>query len=379
MPQQWKRRLPAIIGLMLFAFALYRFDMMMGIIGAFIAILSPFIIGTFMALLINLPMRFFDRVLVFGKGRPAMARAKRAFTLTLSLLIVLTVITLLLVVIIPDIAAALDQLIRFIPDLIRNLGTWLSERNENIRSALGIVQTNENEVRDLFQRAYSFLIGGLSASSGFVFSAAQRLFSLVISLVFAIYLLFNKERIRSQFSRLMHAVLPEKTDAFVQRLVRLLLTAYSNFLAGQCLQAFLSSALTVLVLLLLGVPYAVLIGLITFVTAFIPVLGPYISGLLGVLLILAADPSKALLFLLVYFIVQQISGSVIYPRIMSGAIDIPSIWVLVAVALGGGIMGIAGMILFIPLVSVAYRLIAEHVINREKQSAGSKEKPLDPL
>ncbi len=324
-------------------------------------------------------MRFFDRILVIGRGRPALARAKRAFTLTLSLLIVLTVITLLLVVIIPDIAAALDQLIRVIPDLIRNLGTWLSERNENIRSALGIVQTNEDEVRDLFQRAYSFLIGGLSASSGFVFSAAQRLFSLVISLVFAIYLLFNKERIRSQFSRLMHAMLPEKTDAFVQRVIQLLLTAYSNFLAGQCLQAFLSSALTVLVLLLLGVPYAVIIGLITFVTAFIPVLGPYISGLLGVLLIMAADPSKALLFLLVYFIVQQISGSVIYPRIMSGAIDIPSIWVLVAVALGGGIMGIAGMILFIPLVSVAYRLIAEHVRNREQQSAASKERSLDTL
>lgn len=379
MPQQWKRRLPVIIGLMLFAFALYRFDMMMGIVGAFIAILSPFIIGTFMALLVNLPMRFFDRVLVFGKGSPALRRVKRAFTLTMSLFIVLAIITLLLVVIIPDIAAAVEQLIRVIPDLIKNLGTWLSERNENIRSALGIVQTNEDEVRDLFQRAYGFLIGGLSASSGIVFSAAQRILNLVISLVFAVYLLSGKERIMSQFSRLLHAALPEKTDAFVQRVVRLLLTAYSNFLAGQCLQAFISSALTVLVLLVLGVPYAVLIGLITFVTAFIPVLGPYISGLLGVLLILAADPAKALLFLLVFFIIQQIAGSVIYPRIMSGAIDIPSIWVLVAVALGGGIMGIAGMILFIPLVSVAYRLIGEYVRNREKQTETDKERSVDPL
>ncbi len=379
MPQQMKRRLPVIIGLMLFAFALYRFDKILELAKAFLAILSPFIIGTFMALLINLPMRFFDRVLVFKNRSPALLRVKRAFTLTLSLIIVLAIITLLMVVIIPDIAAAVERLIQVIPDLVKNAGTWLSERNENIRSALGLVQTNEDDVRDLFQRAYGFLIGGLSASSGIVYSAAQALLSLVVSLVFAIYLLSSKERIKGQLSRLLHAVLPKKTDAFVQRVIQLLLTAYSNFLAGQCLQAFISSVLTVLVLLIIGVPYAVLIGLITFVAAFIPVFGPYISGLLGMLLILTADPGQTLIFLLVFFIVQQLAGSVIYPRIMSGAIDIPSIWVLVAVALGGGVMGIAGMILFIPLVSVAYRLTAEHVRSREKQTAPDEEKPLDPL
>ena len=379
MPQQMKRRLPVIIGLMLFAFALYRFDKILELTKAFLAILSPFIIGTFMALLINLPMRFFDRVLVFKNRSPGLLRVKRAFTLTLSLIIVLAIITLLMVVIIPDIAAAVERLIQVIPDLVKNAGTWLSERNENIRSALGLVQTNEDDVRDLFQRAYGFLIGGLSASSGIVYSAAQALLSLVVSLVFAIYLLSSKERIKDQLSRLLHAVLPKKTDAFVQRVIQLLLTAYSNFLAGQCLQAFISSVLTVLVLLIIGVPFAVLIGLITFVAAFIPVFGPYISGLLGMLLILTADPGQTLIFLLVFFIVQQLAGSVIYPRIMSGAIDIPSIWVLVAVALGGGVMGIAGMILFIPLVSVAYRLTAEHVRNREKQTAPDEERPLDPL
>src|SRR5690606_18059332 len=134
----------------------------------------------------------------------------------------------------------------------------------------------------------------------------------------------------------------------------------SNFLSGQLLQAFISSLMTVAVLMIFGFPYAVLIGLITFVAAFIPVFGPFISGLLGMLLILTVDPGRTLWFLLAFFTVQQVAGSVIYPRIMSNAIDMPSIWVLVAVTLGGGIMGIPGMLLFIPLTAVTYHLIAEY-------------------
>ncbi|HPY95502.1 MAG TPA: AI-2E family transporter, partial [Clostridia bacterium] len=125
-------------------------------------------------------------------------------------------------------------------------------------------------------------------------------------------------------------------------------------------------------LMVFGFPYAVLIGLITFVAAFVPVFGPFISGLLGVLLVLTVAPGQAMWFLLAFFVVQQLAGSVIYPRIMSSAIDIPSIWVLVAVTLGGGIMGIPGMLLFIPLMAVLYRLTAEFVQRRERQRANEE-------
>ena len=130
--------------------------------------------------------------------------------------------------------------------------------------------------------------------------------------------------------------------------------------------------------MIIGFPYAILIGLITFVASFIPVFGPYLSGLLGVLLVFTADPGQVGWFLLAYFIVQQLVGSVIYPRIMSGAIAIPSIWVLVAVTLGGGMFGIAGMLLFIPLVAVIYRLTAEHVHEREEKRA-REESGIDPV
>ncbi len=373
-----RKNLGLIIGLMLFAFVLYRFDSVIRLLQTLLTIISPFIIGAVLALLINLPMGLIERNMTVLDRKPLLRRVKRGISLTLSLLLVLTVVALLLVFIIPEVMVAVEKLIRAVPVILKELQDWLSSSNMQIRSSLGLVEADESGVRDLFQRAYQFLIGGLSSTSGMVISAAQFVLNLAIGLVFAIYLLFSKERIKSQLSRLLTASLPARADAFVQRVLQMLVEAYSNFIAGQLLLSLLSSAFTIGVLLLLGIPYAVLIGLITFVASFIPVFGPYISGLLGVLLIFTSDPKQVGWFLLAFFLVQQLVGSVIYPRIMAGAIAIPSIWVLVAVTLGGGMFGIAGMLLFIPLVAVVYRLLVEFVKGRE-QKRSEEEQAIDTL
>lgn len=362
-----KRWLPFVIGLMLFAFALYRFDAIIALVRTFLAIVSPFIIGTFLALLINLPMRQIDRLLLLINSKPVFKPVRRAISLTLSLVIVVVVITLLLVVIIPEIVTAVERLISVIPQLLKDFEAWLNERNTNLRAAFGLVETNEGEVRDLFQQIYQFFIGGLSYSSGMVLSAAQYLINLIVGLVFAIYLLFSKERIKDHTARFLHAVMPGRAGHTSTKILGMLTQSYTNFIAGQLLQALISSVLTALVLLIFGFPYPVLIGLITFVAAFIPVFGPFISGLLGMLLVLTVDPAQTPWFLLAFFIVQQVAGSVIYPRIMSDAIHIPSIWVLVAVTVGGGIMGIPGMLLFIPLTAVVYRLLADYILQKESK------------
>ncbi|HPA61345.1 MAG TPA: AI-2E family transporter [Clostridia bacterium] len=371
--QDRKRWLPLAIGLMLLAFALYRFDAIITLFKTLLSILTPFIMGLFMALLINLPLRLLERVIILPVTRPALQKMRRAITLSLSVLIVGVVIALLLIVIIPEVSGAVERLIRVIPGLLKDLELWLTERNANVRQTLGLAETNEGEVRDIFQRAYQFLVGGLSYSSGVVISAAGFLVNLVVGLVFAIYLLFSKEVIQNQFSRLLRSLLPPRVSRRALEISRMLIRAYTNFLGGQLLQAFISSVLTTLVLIIFGFPYAVLIGLITFVSALIPVFGPFISGVLGMLLVLTVSPSQTLWFLLAFFIVQQLSGSVIYPRIMSNAIDIPSIWVLVAVTLGGGIMGIPGMLLFIPLTAVAFHLVSEYVSKKEQAARGTEQ------
>jgi|LSQX01.1.fsa_nt_gb predicted PurR-regulated permease PerM len=378
MLREKKRWLPLVIGLMLFAFALYRFDAIIALVRTFLAIVSPFIIGTFLALLINLPMRQIDRLLLLINSKPVFKPVRRAISLTLSLVIVVVVITLLLVVIIPEIVTAVERLISVIPQLLKDFEAWLNERNTNLRAAFGLVETNEGEVRDLFQQIYQFFIGGLSYSSGMVLSAAQYLINLIVGLVFAIYLLFSKERIKDHTARFLHAVMPGKAGHTSTKILGMLTQSYTNFIAGQLLQALISSVLTALVLLIFGFPYPVLIGLITFVAAFIPVFGPFISGLLGMLLVLTVDPAQTPWFLLAFFIVQQVAGSVIYPRIMSDAIHIPSIWVLVAVTVGGGIMGIPGMLLFIPLTAVVYRLLADYILQKESKDK-LKENTIDSV
>lgn len=378
MLQNKRRWLPLVIGLMLFAFGLYRLDAIITLVQAFIAIVSPFIIGLFMALIINLPMRKLDQAFVLMDRSESLRKLRRAITLTLLVLIVSVIISLLMVVIIPEIVAAVNRLISGIPSLLKELEIWLVERNTNIRESLGLIETDEREVRSIFQQAYQFLIGGLSYSSGMVISAAQHLLNLVVGLVFAIYLLFSKEQVKEQVTRLINAVFPANISTQALRVLNMLTKAYSNFLSGQLLQAFISSIMTGLVLMLFAFPYPVLIGLITFVAAFIPVFGPFISGILGMLLVLTEDPGQTLWFLLAFFIVQQIAGSVIYPRIMSTAIDIPSIWVLVAVTVGGGILGIPGMLLFIPLTAVLFHLTAEYVVKKERQKA-EKGVPIDPM
>lgn len=353
---------------MLFAFFLYRIDLFWGLILRFLSIISAFIVGGVMAMVINLPMRFLERQLRFLHS-PVLRRLKRVITLSLSTLIVLAVVVLLLVVVIPQVVAAIDQLIVRIPDLLRQVEEWLSTYNENIRELFGMNTTDASSVRDLFQQAGDFLLGGVNYSGAVMISAAQMVLNSIIGLVFAIYLLFSKERIMRQIRRLVQSYAPKRWSGKLLEVLRIFISTYSNFIAGQCVQSLVSSVLVWLVMLIVGFPYAVLVALITFICAFIPIFGPYIAGILGTLLVYTAAPEKALWFLLAFFIIQQLEGSLIYPRILSSAVDMPSIWVLVAVTVGGGIMGIAGMLLFIPLAAVIYRLLAEDTSSRAKAEA----------
>ncbi|MHC1785693.1 MAG: AI-2E family transporter [Christensenellales bacterium] len=356
-PPAKNKGIRTIVLLMLFGFFLYRIDLFWGLLSRFFAIVTAFIVGGLMAMLINLPMRFLERHLRF-LDHPALKTAKRTICLTIAALLVVSIVVLLLLVIIPEVVVAVESLINRIPGLMQQLEDWLATYNTNIRTLLGISYTNEESVRDLFQRASDFLLGGINYSSTVVVSAAQMIINFVVGLVFAIYLLFSKERIIGQIRSLTTAYIPPPYSSRLLDFLQMSITTYSAFIGGQCLQSLLSAVMIWLLMAIFGFPYAVLIALVTFVCAFIPIFGPYVAGALGTLLVVTVAPAQAGWFLLIFFVAQQLEGSLIYPRILSSAIDIPSIWVLVAVTLGGGVMGIAGMLLFIPLAAVLYRLLA---------------------
>lgn len=369
MQRNWQgpeKRYKRIALLMLFGFFLYRIDLFFGLLTRFFGIIAAFIFGLLMALLINMPMQFLERQLRFLDHRHSGFHVKRTIALTISVVVVLAVLIVLGLVILPEVVATIERLARLIPGLLRDLEQWLTQWNTDISQVLGTQQMDVNSIQNAMNRVYSFLLGGLSFSSTVVFSAAQYIVNFVVGLVFAIYLLYSKERIKGQVRRVLEAYLPQKQSQSVQHVLSLTIESYSKFLGGQVVQAVVSSLAVWLVMLVFGFPHALLISLTTFVCAFIPIFGPYIAGLVGLLLVLTTAPQHALWFLLVYLVVQQLESSLVYPRILSNAIDIPSIWVLVAVTVGGGIMGIAGMLLFVPLAAVAYRLLRESTDRRHR-------------
>lgn len=360
---QEKRNIMAIVLLMLLAFLLSRFEGVVDVLRRLLVILNPLILGTVIALLVNLPMRFLERVLPFDRLK-ALRRFKRPICLTLSMLLALALLFLMLLVIIPEVMAAIENIIVVLPSAIRRIMGWIDNLGLTLRANLNLNTLAQNDVQQQAESVYKYLMGGLSSSTVIISSAATVVVDTVIGFVFAVYLLYAKEKLLCGFRALTTAYLSPEGAARIHHVLRVSVNTFSDFFGGQCIQAFSSAVLTWLFLRLFGIPYPVLIAMLVFLTAFLPVFGPYISGGVGALLVFSQNAALVGWFLFVFFLVQQVSGSVIYPRIMADAIELPSIWVLVSVTLGGGLMGLAGMLFFIPLTAIVYKLVKEDAARR---------------
>lgn len=376
--QAWyekRKQVVAIMLLMFFAFILYRFEGVMDVVQKAMAICRPFIFGTILAILVNLPMRFLERN-IFCALKPfntKLSKLKRPLALTMSILFVTMVLGLIIVIVIPELHKALENIINTLPSAIRALLAWLNKISDGLRANFELSAPVDSDIRKQLEGIYQYLVGGIGSSTVIIRSAAGIVLDIVIAFIFAIYLLYSKEKLLGQFKKITYAYLKEGRSGQVNKVAMLTVKTFSSFIAGQCVQAFVSATLTFFVLLIFNMPYPLLIALMVFVTSFIPLFGPYISGILGTILVFSQRADLVLWFVLIFLFTQQVSGSVIFPRIMSDAISLPSIWVLVSVTLGGGIMGIAGMMFFIPLVSVLYRLLSDDVNRRIKNRNGAEQ------
>ena len=195
----------------------------------------------------------------------------------------------------------------------------------------------------------------------------------VIAVIFAVYILANKEALKLQSKKFIYARLnKDKADSFI-KICRLARDSFRNFLTGQAKEAVILGVLCALGMLILGIPYAGPIGALTALTAFIPIVGAFIGGFIGAVLIVAVDPIKALIFIIFIIVLQQIEGNLIYPHVVGKNIGLPSIWVLVAITVGGSLFGIMGMIVGLPIVSIIYAIITENTNRRLKEKNLEKE------
>ena len=339
-------------------------------------IFAPFVMGACLAFVLNVPMRAFENLLKNIKNQ----KWKRLIAVLLTFLAMLLVLALVFILLIPQLVKTVQSLVPSLIEFAGEVQTFFFDfLDKNPQLMDWVVNNTELEnidLSNLLQQVIGVLGSSVSAIISGAFSAIGRVFSgmvnFLIAIVFAIYSLFQKEVLARQGRKLLYAFLPEKASDYIVRILRLSNSTFSNFLSGQCVEVCILGSLFAITMAILRMPYIPLISVLIAVTAFIPYVGAFVGCFVGAFLMFVNDPMQAVIFVVMFLIVQQIENNLIYPRVVGTSIGLNGMWVLVAISFGGEIMGIAGMFLMIPMASVVYTLIRE-VTN--KSLAG---KSIDP-
>ena len=352
------------IGLVL---VVVHFETILGGIGVFLRLLTPLFVGIIISFVLNRPYEWLNR-LYREKCRLKPRTAQILAVVTVYLLAFGAIILLICMV---------------VPELIRNLQLFAASVNQYLLEAQamlnGFTETFGLPPVDLsdFINTVSQYLGTLSSfinemipqivevTGGFISGVVTAFISIILS----VYLLSGKDRLLMQLRRTLKVYLPNRAHAFFGRLYRIVAQVFGDYVAGQCKEAVILGVLCFIGMSLLRLDYAALISTVIAVTALIPMLGAYIGGAVGVVLLLFISPVKALIFLVFLIVLQQVEGNVIYPKVVGRKIGLPGLWVLLGITVGGGLFGIWGMLLAVPIASVVYQVIKKDVKKREEESA----------
>ena len=353
--------------------ALWKFDVVLGVLKTIWDIIFPFVLGGAIAFLTNVPMSFLEKKIFekVKKKNKIVRKLKRPISLILTIGLVVGVIALVMFGVIPQLTRTMGNLVTSINDFIPQMQSWIGEFFHNNQEIMNLVDQIEFDPDQAIKWGISLLGNGAGNMMNTTMSAVGSIVSGVatffIAFSFACYILFQKEKLHIQIRKVFFAFLPrQKADAFL-KVCSLTYRTFANFLAGQCLEAVILGSMFVVTLSILRMPYALLIGVLIAFTALIPIFGAFIGCAVGSFLIFMVSPQQAILFVIVFLVLQQIEGNLIYPHVVGESVGLPSIWVLAAVTIGGNLMGIVGMLVFIPLLSVIYTIFREFVYMRLKK------------
>ena len=353
--------------------ALWKFDVVLGVLKTIWDIIFPFVLGGAIAFLTNVPMSFLEKKIFekVKKKNKIVRKLKRPISLILTIVLVVGVIALVMFGVIPQLTRTMGNLVTSINDFIPQMQSWIGEFFHNNQEIMNLVDQIEFDPDQAIKCGISLLGNGAGNMMNTTMSAVGSIVSGVatffIAFSFACYILFQKEKLHVQIRKVFFAFLPrQKADAFL-KVCSLTYRTFANFLAGQCLEAVILGSMFVVTLSILRMPYALLIGVLIAFTALIPIFGAFIGCAVGSFLIFMVSPQQAILFVIVFLVLQQIEGNLIYPHVVGESVGLPSIWVLAAVTIGGNLMGIVGMLVFIPLLSVLYTIFREFVYLRLKK------------
>lgn len=343
------------------------------------SIFSPFLAGGAIAFVLNIPMKGFEeKLLARWKGKGAQ-RMKRPLCLALAIVSVVLVIAIVIGTVVPQVASTASEIGKKIPGFMNGVMEELDrlakkypELTRQIER-LDLEEINWDSVLDgvldfMKNGAGDVLNSTVSVASGII----SGIVNLVISFIFALYILAQKERLEDQGRRIVSAYLPEKAGRKLMEICSLLYKNFNSFITGQCLEVVILGTMFVIAMSICRMPYALMVGVLIAFTALIPIVGAFIGCGVGAFLILIDNPLQALWFVILFLVLQQIEGNLIYPRVVGSSVGLPAIWVLMAVSVGGSLFGVAGMLLFIPLMSSGYSLLRESVNSRNANRRGGQ-------
>lgn len=341
-------------------------------------IISPFLIGASVAFVLTVPLRAIEKKLTFIKNE----KAQRIAAICLTLFAVIALIALVLLLLVPQLSKTIARLGEQLPSFFRRVNDLLMENVEKYPQLGKWLDIEEGEYGIDWMSLVEKVIAALKTSVSSVVGGAVSLvgglisgvYDAIFSVIFAFYCLAQKETLARQGRKLLYALISEKRADSVVRVLRMSNTVFSNFITGQCMEAVILALMFVPVMLIFRLPYVPLICVIIAVTALVPIVGSFAGCILGAFFILVVSPYKAFLFIIIFLILQQVEGNLIYPRVVGQSIGLPGMWVLLAVSVGGDLMGIGGMLLMVPLASVLYTLIREFATKRVRQRGISENK-----
>ena len=367
-----------IKGLIVFAAlvvaCLWKYDVVVSVLAFIFHVIFPFVLGGAIAFILNVPMNFIQRHL-FAPERVERHKIQKKIARPVSMLIVIFgvfgIVALVMFVLIPQLGDTFSNLGSSIQAFIPKVQEWaekLFHDNKEIMTWVNSLKFDWNKIMDA---GIDFFKNGAGSVLDSTITAAKSIVSGIttffIAFVFAVYILLQKEKLGIQAKKVLFAFVRKGRAEAAMEVLSLTYNTFSNFLTGQCLEAIILGSMFVITMTLFKLPYALLVGIVIAFTALIPIFGAFIGCALGAFLIFMVDPFKAIMFVILFLVLQQIEGNLIYPHVVGNSVGLPSIWVLAAVSIGGSLLGIVGMLIFIPIISVVYALFREIVYLKLRQ------------
>lgn len=351
------------------AFLLNHIGSVFTIAGGILSLLSPLVIGGAVAFVMNVPVSGFEKY-CFQKVKKESMR--RVLSIVCGFLAVLLVIAIVMGLVVPEIARTVQNLVQDFPERLQQMQIWIDDLlkgNADLEAYFAVVWQDVEIYLLEFINDLDFGSSGriISTMTGAISGTVSAVINFFMGLIFSVYILAQKEKLSEQAKRLLAVVLKPICCKNLIGVLRLCNDTFRKFITGQCLEAVILGIIFFICMTIFDMPYALTISVLIMLVSLIPVFGSFIGCIAGAFLIVFVNPIQALFFVIMFLIIQQIEGNLIYPHVVGNSVGLPSIWVFVAVVLGGNLFGIVGMLVFIPLCSVLYTLLKNWVKKKERE------------